>query len=137
MTTHLLDANVLIALVVSEHEHHGRASAWVAGVDRIALCPVVEGALVRFVVRVGGGAAVAQEILRRLRHDPRCDFWPDDVSYAEADLSDVRGHRQATDAYLVALAGAHPGAQLATMDTGLAAARPDLVVLIPPLPADR
>ena len=44
MTVHLLDANALIALVVAEHEHHHRAAAWVAGADRIAICPVTEGA---------------------------------------------------------------------------------------------
>jgi len=34
VTTHLLDANVLIALTVGEHEHHVRASSWAAGIDR-------------------------------------------------------------------------------------------------------
>ncbi len=56
MTTYLLDADVLIALTVAEHEHHARTSAWAAGIDRFALCPVVEGALVRFLVRIGESA---------------------------------------------------------------------------------
>jgi len=64
VTTHLLDANVLIALTVAEHEHHDRASRWVAGIERFALCPVVEGALVRFLVRVGETPAVPVELLR-------------------------------------------------------------------------
>ena len=46
MTTYLLDANVLIALTVAEHEHHELVSSWAAGGQRIALCPVVEGSLV-------------------------------------------------------------------------------------------
>ena len=50
--THLLDANALFALTLTDHEHHQRASSWAAGVDRIALCPVVEGSLIRFLVRL-------------------------------------------------------------------------------------
>lgn len=55
--TYLLDANVLIALTVQEHEHHARASTWAATVDRFAICPIVEGALVRFLVRLGESPA--------------------------------------------------------------------------------
>jgi predicted nucleic acid-binding protein len=47
VTTYLLDADVLIALTVADHEHHARTSAWAAGITRFAVCPVVEGALVR------------------------------------------------------------------------------------------
>lgn len=50
MTTSLLDANLLIALVVGDQDHHRRTSAWVAQVERLALCPVVKGALVRYLV---------------------------------------------------------------------------------------
>ena len=106
MTAYLLDANVLIALTVAEHEHHRRASSWVSGIDGFALCPVVEGALVRFLVRIGETPAVATQLLRAVHDVPGCEFWPDSVSYANADLGHVRGHRQVTDAYLVALAGA-------------------------------
>ena len=66
MTAYLLDANVLIALTVAEHEHHARASNWMAGIDRFALCPVVEGALVRFLVRIGERASVAATLLRHV-----------------------------------------------------------------------
>ena len=53
--TYLLDANVLIALTVAEHEHHDRASTWAATINGFAVCPIVEGALVRFLVRTGEG----------------------------------------------------------------------------------
>jgi toxin-antitoxin system PIN domain toxin len=128
---YLLDANVLIALVVAEHEHHVRVSTWLSGVDRVALCPVVEGALVRFLVRAGEAVEVAREVLRSLYADPRCDFWPDELSYGEADLSHVRGHRQVTDAYLTALAATHDGALLATLDQGLARDRSARTLLVP------
>lgn len=130
MTTHLLDANALIALSVAEHEHHARVTAWIATVDLVAVCPTVEGALVRFLVRMGERAEVAAEVLRRLRSSPRCEFWTDSVSYADANLGPVRGHRQVTDAYLVALVSARAPSRLATFDQALAALRPDLTVLI-------
>ncbi len=131
MTTYLLDADVLIALTVEEHEHHERVAAWIRGVDRVALCPIVEGSLVRFLVRMGESVTVPVEVLRLLHANPNCEFWPDSVTYAEADLTGIHGHRQVTDAYLVALVASRPGARLATLDQSLAHLRPDLVALIP------
>ena len=133
MTTFLLDANVLIALTVAEHEHHGRASTWMADVEEFAVCPVVEGALVRFLVRLGESAATARAVLRAVHSRAGCAFWPDSVSYVDARLQHVHGHRQVTDTYLVSLVAAHPGARLATFDRALAAAHPDVAVLVPPL----
>ena len=131
MTTYLLDANVLIALTVEEHEHHLQVAAWLAGVEGVALCPIVEGSLVRFLVRIGESVAAATEVLRLLHAHPRCDFWADSVTYADADLSGVRGHRQVTDAYLVALVAAHGDARLATLDRALAQTHPQMTALIP------
>lgn len=130
MTTYLLDANVLIALTIEEHEHHQRVAAWLASVDRLALCPIVEGSLVRFLVRIGESAAVAAEVLTRFHADPRCEFWPDSVTYADADLSGVSGHRQVTDAYLVALVASRGDARLATLDRALAQASRATAALI-------
>ena len=132
MTTYLLDANVLIALTVAEHEHHERAATWAAGIERFALCPVVEGALVRFLVRVGESIAVAAQLLRAIHAVPSCEFWPDALSYVSADLGHVRGHRQVTDAYLTSLAVDRHGV-LATLDEGLNRDRPDATLLLPPL----
>jgi toxin-antitoxin system PIN domain toxin len=131
VTAYLLDANVLIALTVAEHEHHARASNWMAGIDRFALCPVVEGALVRFLVRIGERASVATRLLRQVHALRGCEFWSDGLSYADADLHHVRGHRQVTDAYLVSLAAAQPGAKLATLDEALARQLPEATLLLP------
>jgi len=130
MTTYLLDANVLIALAVEEHDHHERVSGWVAEVDRIALCPIVEGALVRYLVRIGERLSTAQGVLAAIRHVAKVDFWPDQISYADVDLSHVRGHAQVTDAYLAGLAGAKGGV-IATLDVGLARDCPDSTLLVP------
>lgn len=133
MSTHLLDANVLIALTVADHEHHVRASVWASTTTGFAVCPVVEGALVRFLVRTGEGALVAQQVLRALHAMPGVDFWPDSLSYGASDLGHVRGHRQVADAYLVSLAAEHADSVLATLDEGLARSRPDRTLLVPPL----
>lgn len=130
MTTYLLDSNVLIALTVREHEHHGRASTWVASVERFALCPIVEGALIRFLVRLGESADVAVAVLRAVHAVPGHEFWADSLSYGEAEMGQVRGHRQVTDAYLLSLARSHE-AVLATMDEGLVELVPDVAMLIP------
>ncbi|BDZ58584.1 hypothetical protein GCM10025872_22410 [Barrientosiimonas endolithica] len=67
--------------------------------------------------------------LRAVRAMPRCEFWPDSLSYADADLVRMRGHRQVADAYLAGLAAAHDGV-LATFDRGLAQEVPDRIVLV-------
>ena len=130
MTTYLLDANALVALTVQEHEHHQRAVRWTAEVDSVALCPVVEGALVRFLARLGESPATASALLDALHASPRCEFWPAELSYRDADLDHVVGHRQVTDAYLAALA-AHHGGRLATFDRALAGVLPSTVTMIP------
>jgi uncharacterized protein len=127
---HLLDANVLIALTVAEHEHHERATVWAEKTERFALCPIVEGALVRFLIRIGEHPRTSLEVLRALHAMERCDFWGDSISYAEVALTLVQGHRQVADAYLAGLAGAR-GGLLATFDQSLAGALPDQVRLVP------
>lgn len=131
MTTYLLDANVLIALTVREHVDHERASAWARDVNSFAVCPVVEGALLRFVVRLGGTIRDGRRALGEIARRPGYEFWPDGISYREVRLEHVIGHRQVTDAYLASLAAARPGSLLATFDEPLAGAFPDCVQLVP------
>jgi len=129
MSTFLLDANVLIALSVREHEHHDLASDWLAGVDRFAICPMVEGALVRFLLRMGESPATCAAVLAGVRSSPRCLFWPDDISYVDVELAALRGHRQVTDSYLATLARGKE-ARLVTFDRALAGAYSDCTLLI-------
>lgn len=130
--TVLLDANVLIALTVSEHVHHQRAERWfVDAVERFATCPITQGSLVRMLLRRDQPAQDAQQLVAALEADPRHEFWPDDASYAAVALTGVIGHRQVTDAYLAQLARGH-GGRLVTFDSGLASLRPDVCVLLTP-----
>ena len=131
MTTFLLDSNVVIALTVAEHEHHERATNWLATVSRFAVCPVVEGALLRFLLRIGESTATAAAVLAGVRAVERCEFWPDSVTYTDVDLSTIHGHRQVTDSYLAALAR-HRSGQLATFDRALAARHSESCLLVAP-----
>lgn len=72
--THLLDASTLIALVVSEHEHHDRASEWFQQASEFGVA----------------------HILTTLHDHPAVDFWPDSISYLDVPLPRIRGHRHLT-----------------------------------------
>lgn len=130
MTTYLLDSNVLIALAVQEHEYHAAATAWIVDIEHFALCPIVEGSLVRFLIRLGESASTALAVLDAIASMPSSEFWPDGLSYANLDLRHVVGHFQVTDAYLLELVRDRPAARLATFDAGLAAVDPSLVMLV-------
>ncbi len=124
----LLDANVLIAASVSDHEHHERARSWLTADRRFATCPSTQGSLIRFIVRVAS-TDHAIDALAMLTTNDRHEFWPDAAPYDATVLRNVIGHRQVTDAYLAALA-ARKRSRLATFDSGLSLLRPDLVDLI-------
>lgn len=128
--TYLLDANVLIALLVRSHAHHEAARRWLADVETVAVCPVAEGALVRYLVRTGESPALPTALLAEVHANRRFTWWPDDLSYKDLALTGIVGHRQVTDTYLVQLAARH-GARLATFDRALAARHPDGALLIP------
>lgn len=103
--TVLLDANVLIALTVTDHVHHDLVETWFAGrSEPFATCPVTEGALVRLLLRSGGTTRDAVDVLRGVGAADWHTFWPDELGYEAVDLRGVVGHRQVTDAYLAALA---------------------------------
>jgi toxin-antitoxin system PIN domain toxin len=129
--TVLLDANVLVALLVADHVHHPAAETWFSGLDgNFATCPVTQGSLVRLLIREGQPASTAQAIVRETAADPRHEFWPDDVSYADVPVRGIIGHRQVTDAYLAQLARSRQ-ARLATFDQALAQLHHDVADLVP------
>ena len=62
--TVLLDANMLTALLVGDHVHHGAAENWFVGMSgNFATCPIIQGSLMRLLIREGQPASAAQEIL--------------------------------------------------------------------------
>lgn len=125
MSTYLADGNLLVALTVVDHIHNEVALDWFEQNEPdLATCPITEGTLLRFLIREGQGAPGAIAVLDSLRSQPWHTFWPDELSYEADHLAGVLGHRQVTDAYLVALAR-HRGARVATLDRGLVALHRD------------
>jgi len=134
VSTFLADGNVLIALTVADHVHHETAVAWFEGTDAsLATCPITEGTLIRFLLREGHTADEAISVLEVFRTQPWHRFWPDSLPYERPQLGGVLGHRQVTDAYLVALAADH-AERLVTFDRGLSALHGDAVHLLSPSP---
>ena len=133
---HLLDGNVLVALLSSSHVHHVAAQAWFASHSHpFATCPITQGTLLRLLMQLGKlpiESAVA--VLVNLVAHPRHRFWADDLGYADIAWQGVLGHRQVTDAYLAALARCRNG-KLVTFDGGLAALHADVAVGLQANPA--
>jgi toxin-antitoxin system PIN domain toxin len=127
----LLDANVLIALVIDDHLHHGQAEAWFASSGTgFATCPITQGSLIRLLIREGQSAELARSVLQEITSSPRHEFWPDNASYHDIPVAGIIGHRQVTDAYLAHLARSY-SARLATFDQALAKLHADVADLIP------
>lgn len=125
----LLDSGVLIALCLPDHEHHGYALRWFAGHPSFAVCPITEGALVRYLVRSSSeGIGTVRPTLAILKTYAGYAFWPDDLSYESIFLDRIRGHKQVTDAYLVSLASARQS-RLVTFDKALAAVHPEAILI--------
>lgn len=124
----LLDANVLIALLDEAHAFSRRAYEWLDMQQRkVATCPLVENGVVRIMSAPAYSATHATtparvaQALRAMVAQLDHEFWPDDCSIldpAAIDTGRLHGHRQITDAYLLALAVRHGGA-LATLDAAV------------------
>ena len=128
----LLDANVLIALTDAEHVSHDRATTWFQKhVSRFATCPITQGSLLRVMFATKSAMTIqyAKAILIQVVELQGHEFWPDSVSYLDLPMRSVIGHRQVTDAYLVALAQHHE-TKLATLDRALAALHPLHTILV-------
>ena len=129
MKPYLLDTNVLLALAWPNHVHHPETRAWFKqkGAARFRTCPLTQTGFVRISSNPAFTAeavspADAMSLLRRLCSMPGHQFWPNDLSLAEAvpAWGRLAVHRQVTDAYLLALAASHEGI-LATLDRAISA----------------
>jgi predicted nucleic acid-binding protein len=127
---HLLDGNVLYALIDEAHVRHAQARQWFSGC-RAGSPPApsgTQGTLLRLVMRLGGPAVEqALALLAVVTAHARYHFWPDLLPYDKVRWHGVMGHRQATDTYLAGLAR-HRGGKLASFDRRLVALHPDVGV---------
>jgi len=120
---HLLDVNVLIALVDQQHAHHVRARTWFLSPERQAwaTCPLTENAVVRILGNptypaYEGDTNDARGSLNVLISNPGHQFWPDDLSLRdEKTFPNLAGLKHLTDLYLLALTVSHEG-RFATLD---------------------
>jgi toxin-antitoxin system PIN domain toxin len=123
----LLDVNVLIALLDSDHTSHGVALMWFAKHAREgwASSPITQNGCVRIMSNPSyPNALPVQAVMKRLAdacEEDVHEFWSDEVSLLNPNVVDstrIHGPRQLTDIYLLALAVEQEG-RLVTFDTGV------------------
>jgi toxin-antitoxin system PIN domain toxin len=118
MNQALLDVNVLLALLDSDHVDHTKAREWMESEIRYgwASCAITQNGFVRIISQPRYPSPVhpakAIERLARAAGTKHHEFWPCSVSLLDGNTiqSDrLHGPKQVTDAYLLALAVAHGG----------------------------
>ena len=128
MSVHLLDVNVLIALIWPAHQQHAIAQRWLANSSQKgwATCPLTQTAFVRIISNpaFSRDALTPTQTLKileaALQHRDH-QFWPDDIGVIEAlrgISKPLSGHQQISDAYLLGLA-IHRKGKLLTMDRSI------------------
>lgn len=133
----LLDVNVLVALIVPEHEHHLAALNWFTTEGTLrgwATCVVSELGVIRVCAQLPGGTwpseRTADQILMLTAASREWVFWPDAASPATiAEVRSATTGKQITDRYLLALARRH-GGRLVTFDRAISRAGGDDVVCL-------
>lgn len=126
--THLLDVNVLLALLDPDHVFADEAHHWFEenAATGWATCPITENGVVRILgnphyPQGPGTPAAAAAMLSEARSLPGHRFWADEISLFSSPhvaMASIAGYRQVTDTYLLALA-VHNGGRLATFDRRL------------------
>lgn len=129
----LLDVNVLLALFWPDNPDHLIALRWFRDNHKKgwATCPATQTAFVRlasnraFTINALNPKAAIDLLEKNVRH-PNHEFWME--SFELADLfvpfrQRIQGHRQISDAYLLALAMKKRG-RLVTFDKGISALLP-------------
>ena len=142
----LLDVNLLIALAWPSHVHHQPAHAWFSAhaASGWATCPVTQCDFVRIssnpgIIPEAVAPQQALSLLEEIVSHPHHVFWPDEIPLVGEETVPTQllfGHRQVTDAYLLALA-IHNRGQLATLDRGMTSlvpadgSRRDALAIVP------
>jgi len=126
----LLDVNVLVALLDSDHSCASNAAQWYGKHAHLgwASCPLTQNGCVRVMslpaypqrVPPKSVAERLEEAIRNSRHE----FWSDDISLLDnkrVDLTRIHRPNDVTDAYLLALA-ISKGGRLVTFDRSISIA---------------
>jgi toxin-antitoxin system PIN domain toxin len=124
----LLDINVLLALLDSDHVDHERARAWItAEIEQgWASCAITQNGFVRIISQPRYPSPAppshAIDMLTRATRTRYHEFWPCNVSILDentVDRSRLHSSTQVTDAYLLALAVENDG-RFVTFDQSIA-----------------
>lgn len=116
--SHLLDVNVLLASIWTNHSHYAAADTWLQG-KRVVVCPLVELGFLRISTNAKAPFNVsmmdARKALEKFLSETGATRIPDDLPAldSKAEKSDL-----VTDRYLADLADKH-GLKLATFDGGI------------------
>ena len=143
MTRALLDVNVLLALLDSDHVDHSRAREWLSAEIRHgwASCALTQNGFVRILSQPRYPSPIspseAIDRLRRATATEHHEFWPCSISFLEearVNPKHVHGPLQVTDVYLLALAVEH-GGRFVTFDRSVPVsaahgARPEHLVVL-------
>ena len=114
----LLDVNVLIALLDTQHLHHAAASDWFARHARQgwATCAITQSGCLRIVsqpaCRHHVSVRLIADALRQATAESNHEFWADTLTLLEPgtlDWNKLLTGRQPIDIYLLALAVRHDG----------------------------
>jgi uncharacterized protein len=122
----LVNINVLIALLDSDHVSHQSAISWFSkhAWEGWASRPITQNGCIRIMSNPAYPNPPVQSVIERLAEACRQDihaFWRDEVSLLDSDVVDstrIHGPRQLTDIYPLALAVQHEG-RLVTFDAGI------------------
>ena len=124
-TVHLLDVNVVLALLDSRHAHHLTVEEWFGSPKlRWSLCPFTEAGVLRFFTRPKTGGLTMDQVtamLQRLKGRRGYSFQPITADWQTLTMpfsKRIHGHNQVTDAYLLGLAVLE-GLVLTTLDRAL------------------
>lgn len=119
----LLDVSALLALMDPVHTAHGRMQSWMLddGAAGWASCAVTQLGFVRVTSQAAypnsRQPSVALSLLSQAASQTDHEWWDADLPLTDARFDGARllGHRQVTDAYLLALA-IHHGGRFVTLD---------------------
>ena len=123
----LLDVNVLIALLDSDHASHRTAMSWFVAhaQEGWASSPITQNGCIRIMSSPSyPNPLPVPGVIKRLADASLADvheFWSDQVSVLDPEIVDatrIHGPRQLTDVYLLALA-VHRKGRFVTFDTGI------------------
>ena len=140
----LLDINVIIALLDADHLMHAAAQFWLSRELDVgwASCPVTQNGVLRILSQPAYPnhrpvAEVAERLAEACSHPSHrfCNGGVSLISPAGVNWQQLLGHRQVTDAYLLAVAVAE-GGRFVSFDQRISVdlvpqARPDQLVVIP------